>query len=128
MEYLKAGLAMFPEIVGPTCVEAAIAAFNGVDMPAQLVTPHMVLTADNMRDVYVQVETGWQLRTDSARTDNALTLPIQRSGTQALPCLPESVSWCPSANTSGIKILRPRCEPTPTAWESLSTSLTLLRT
>ena len=70
---------MFPEIVGPTCVEAAIAAFNDVDMPAHLVTPHMVLTAKNMREVYEQTETGWQLKPSDPHAQRALSLPLQRS-------------------------------------------------
>lgn len=78
-DYLKAGLAMFPEIVGPTCVEAAIAAFNGLDMPAQLVTPHMVLTSQSLREVYEPAETGWQLKPSDPRVLDALSLPLQRS-------------------------------------------------
>ena len=52
--YLKAGLAMFPEIVGPVCVEAAIGAYRGGDLPPTLVTPHAVLTADTLGDFYVR--------------------------------------------------------------------------
>jgi DeoR family transcriptional regulator, fructose operon transcriptional repressor len=76
--YLKAGLAMFPEIVGPSCVEAAIAAFNRCALPAHLVTPHMVLTAGNLREVYEPTAAGWQLRPRLAATRRALALPIQR--------------------------------------------------
>ena len=78
-EYLKAGLAMFPEIVGPTCVEAAIAAYGGIEMPSQLVTPHMVLTADNLQNVYEQGEAGWQLKPSGPDTPRELSLPIHRS-------------------------------------------------
>jgi DeoR/GlpR family transcriptional regulator of sugar metabolism len=63
-EYLKAGLAMFPEIVGPACIEAAVDAFNGVTLPAQLVMPHAVLTADTLIQVYERQSTGWQLKVD----------------------------------------------------------------
>jgi len=76
--YLKAGLAMFPEIVGPSCVEAAIVAFNRRALPAHLVTPHMVLTAGNLREVYEPTAAGWQLKPRLAATRRALALPIQR--------------------------------------------------
>lgn len=74
--YLKAGLAMFPEIVGPACIEAAIAAFNGKDLPNKLVTPHKVLTADNLGNVYEKSETGWRLKSDEALSIHSL--PIRR--------------------------------------------------
>ncbi len=37
--YCKAGLAMFPEIVSLTCIEAAIAAFNGKPQPEHYHNP-----------------------------------------------------------------------------------------
>ena len=42
--YCKAGLTMFPEIVGPVAIEAAIAAFNQQPLPHYLATPHAILT------------------------------------------------------------------------------------
>ena len=63
-QYLKAGLAMFPEVVGPTCIEAAIAAFNHVALPAHIVTPHAVLTAENIDTVYEQRAGSWAIAND----------------------------------------------------------------
>lgn len=60
--YCKAGLAMFPEIVGPVCVEAAIAAFNNEPLEPRLVTPYLILTADTLPQVYEQVDSKWRLR------------------------------------------------------------------
>ena len=59
--YCSAGLAMFPEIVGPVCVEAAVAAFQGRSLPAQLVTPHAVLTPETLSQYYTITAAGWQL-------------------------------------------------------------------
>lgn len=70
--YLKAGLAMFPEIVGPVCVEAAIGAYKGLDLPPTLVTPHAVLTADTLGDFYMRHGGAWQLNLAAA----AELLPI----------------------------------------------------
>jgi DeoR family transcriptional regulator, fructose operon transcriptional repressor len=78
--YLKAGLAMFPEIVGPTCIEAAIAAFNRCELPAHVRTPHMVLTADNLREIYEETQSGWRLHPRVAHVEQALSLPMQRPG------------------------------------------------
>lgn len=76
--YLKAGLAMFPEIVGPTCVEAAIAAFNRCELPTHVVTPHLVLTTDNLRDIYDRTSTGWRLHPNNSDVRRALSLPMQQ--------------------------------------------------
>ena len=63
--FFRGGLAMFPEVVGPVCVEAAIAAFNGQPLPARLVTPHAVLTSENLNEVFVRQGDGWRLRWES---------------------------------------------------------------
>lgn len=76
--YLKAGLAMFPEIVGPTCVEAAIAAFNRCELPSHVITPHLVLTTDNLGDVYDRTPAGWKLHPRTASIRRTLSLPMQR--------------------------------------------------
>jgi DeoR/GlpR family transcriptional regulator of sugar metabolism len=60
-EYCKIGLAMFPEIVGPVCLEAAIAAYNHSPLPRELVTPYVVLTSETLPDFYAHHETGWEL-------------------------------------------------------------------
>jgi DeoR/GlpR family transcriptional regulator of sugar metabolism/ABC-type sugar transport system substrate-binding protein len=60
--YCRAGLAMFPEIVGPVCVEAAIAAFNGRPLPARLITPYAILTAENLLDFYAEPAMGCDIR------------------------------------------------------------------
>ncbi len=90
--YLKAGLAMFPEIVGPTCIEAAIAAYNRLDMSTQLVTPHMVVSADNLPEVYEKVGTGWRLNPRTPHSQQALSLPIRRPE-RADHCLPAKIGF-----------------------------------
>jgi DeoR family fructose operon transcriptional repressor len=72
--YLKAGMAMFPEIVGPVCVEAAIGAFQGRNLAPQLITPHAVLTADTLGEFYEQQEGEWRLKLDAAKA--ALPIPV----------------------------------------------------
>jgi DeoR/GlpR family transcriptional regulator of sugar metabolism len=73
--YCKAGLAMFPEIVSLTCVEAAIAAFNKQPQPESYLTPHVVLTAATLPDFYKRTSNGWELNWEIVR--NQLTIPIQ---------------------------------------------------
>jgi DeoR/GlpR family transcriptional regulator of sugar metabolism len=73
--YCKAGLAMFPEIVSLTCVEAAIAAFNKQPQPESYITPHIVLTATTLPDFYERTSNGWELNWEIVR--NQLTIPIQ---------------------------------------------------
>jgi DeoR/GlpR family transcriptional regulator of sugar metabolism len=73
--YCKAGLAMFPEIVSLTCIEAAIAAFNKQPQPESYITPHVVLTAATLPDFYKRTPAGWELDWEIIR--NQLTIPIQ---------------------------------------------------
>ena len=84
-EYLKAGLAMFPEIVGPACIEAAVDAFNGVEMPAHLVTPHAVLTAETLIDVYEKQADNWQLNLEQVSSTLAIPNGRDRSAVSRLP-------------------------------------------
>lgn len=81
-DYCKAALAMFPEIVAPTCIEAAIAAFNHQPLPRQLTTPHAVLTAQTLPGLYEHTPAGWKLRWEIAQNQLALPLDFsQRSET-----------------------------------------------
>jgi DeoR/GlpR family transcriptional regulator of sugar metabolism len=73
--YCKAGLAMFPELVSLTCVEAAIAAFNKQPQPESYVTPHIVLTSATLTDFYQRTPDGWELDWETVR--DKLTIPIQ---------------------------------------------------
>ena len=83
--YLKAGLAMFPEIVGPVCVEAAIGAYRGVDLPPTLVTPHAVVTADTLGDFYVRQGGTWNLNLATAVASLPIPLAFTTSGGDSLP-------------------------------------------
>ena len=73
--YVRAGLAMFPEIVGPCCIEAAIAIFNHQKLPNQVVTPHVILTSETVYDFYTHTSQGWQIRTEVA--SERLKIPFQ---------------------------------------------------
>jgi DeoR/GlpR family transcriptional regulator of sugar metabolism/ABC-type sugar transport system substrate-binding protein len=73
-EYCKAGLAMFPEIVGPVCVEAAISARTGGTLPKQLTIPHAILTRETLPQMYRYSDTGWHIRWDAVH--EKLSIPI----------------------------------------------------
>ena len=75
--YCKVGLAMFPEIVAPTCVEAAISAYNHQPILRQLITPYAILTSETLCDIYQQTEHGWELRWSAIYSK--LDLPIDIS-------------------------------------------------
>jgi ribose transport system substrate-binding protein len=74
--YCRAGLAMFPEIVGPTCVEAAMLTFEGRPLPPRLVTPTAVLTAETISDFYRRDENGWSCDWQAVQARLALPLPL----------------------------------------------------
>ncbi len=71
-QYCKAGLAMFPEIVGRVCAEAAFSIHNRTPLPKHLVTPFAVLTKDTLADFYELREGNWGIRWDVVEQHLAL--------------------------------------------------------
>ena len=92
-EYCQAGLAMFPEIVGAVCVEAAILAFNREPLPAQFVTPYGILTRETLPHWYTREDTGWKLRMDTV--SERLELPLDIVTCEPTPDrrLPERIGF-----------------------------------
>jgi DeoR family fructose operon transcriptional repressor len=76
--YCRAGLAMFPEIVGPTCVEAAVLALEGHPLPPWLVTPTAVLTAETINEFYSREGNSWGCNWQAAQ--ERLRLPLTLNG------------------------------------------------
>jgi DeoR/GlpR family transcriptional regulator of sugar metabolism/ABC-type sugar transport system substrate-binding protein len=72
--YCRTGLAMFPEIVAPACIEAAIAAYGNHPLPSHLVTPFHVVTTEGLFEIYSKTLDGWNLRWDTVK--RRFTLPI----------------------------------------------------
>ncbi len=76
--YCKAGLAMFPEIVSLTCIEAAIAAYNQQPLPLKYVTPHIVLTQKSLPRYYAYQGTHWTLNWETVKRELAIPIQIER--------------------------------------------------
>jgi len=91
--YCSAGLAMFPEIVGPVCVEAAVAACQGHSLPAQLVTPHAVLTPETLSQYYTKTAAGWQLNWEMALEQLHIPLNIDRRAARPAGALPRRIGF-----------------------------------
>lgn len=91
--YCKAGLAMFPEIVGRVCIEAAIAAFNGAALPVQLVTPHAILTPQTLEQFYTHTDQGWQIKWETALNQLAIPMTIDKYMPRAYGKLPERLGF-----------------------------------
>lgn len=71
--YCKAGLAMFPEIVGRVCLREAIAAYNHHSQSKYNITPHAVLTPDNIEEFYLKKDSDWVFNWTAA--EKKLNLP-----------------------------------------------------
>lgn len=71
--YCKAGLAMFPEIVGRVCIREAIAAYNHRSQSKYNITPHAVLTPHNLAEYYFKKDSDWVFNWDAAQ--KRLNLP-----------------------------------------------------
>jgi DeoR/GlpR family transcriptional regulator of sugar metabolism len=89
--FCKAGLAMFPEIVSLTCIEAAIAAFNHESLPESYITPHVVLTAATLPEYYKKTEKGWLLDWDMARSQLKIPIQIEREKHNSSTKLPRRI-------------------------------------
>jgi DeoR/GlpR family transcriptional regulator of sugar metabolism len=83
--YCKIGLAMFPEIVGLACIDAAIGASMHKPLPEKYITPHVVLTSKTLPEYYSKTANGWQLNWDTVQ--KCLNLPERLEGGS---CLNES--------------------------------------
>jgi len=78
-EYCKVGLAMFPEIVGRVCVEAAIAVCEGKPLAHHLVTPYAILTPETLSTFYSHDDAGWQIQWDAVRRELAIPIDIDET-------------------------------------------------
>ncbi len=118
-EYCKVGLAMFPEIVGPVCIEAAINTYNNEPMAEQLVTPYAILTSETLPEFYTQSETGWHIRWDTVNRQLAIPLSIDQTISRVSDVLPRQIGFvvphsehewyknliaCMQAHTKDLKI------------------------
>jgi DeoR/GlpR family transcriptional regulator of sugar metabolism len=59
--FIKAGLAAFPELVGAACIDAALRAIYGEELPQKINTPHHLLTSQNLTDYYSVKSNGFEL-------------------------------------------------------------------
>lgn len=91
--YCKAGLAMFPEIVGRVCLEAAIAAYNGKPLPTHLVTPHAILTPRTLEQFYSRTDQGWQIKWEAALSQLSIPLTIDKFAPRTSGKLPERIGF-----------------------------------
>jgi DeoR/GlpR family transcriptional regulator of sugar metabolism len=89
--YCKAGLAMFPEIVSLTCVEAAITAFKQRPQPESYTTPHIVLTAETLPKYYRKNGSGWELNWEMVRKNLNIPIRIEREKPQPVNHLPKQI-------------------------------------
>jgi DeoR/GlpR family transcriptional regulator of sugar metabolism len=92
-EYCQAGLAMFPEIVGPTCIEAAIAAYNHEPLPRQLITPYVIVTPETMQDIYTNANGAWRINWDNVKGRLEIPLPIDPDLHLAARLLPHRIGF-----------------------------------
>lgn len=84
--YCKAGLAMFPEIIGRVCIREAVAAYNQQPLQKYNITPHAVLTADNLAEYYKKTGTGWELNWVAAQQNLTLDANLEQDHIQIENC------------------------------------------
>jgi DeoR/GlpR family transcriptional regulator of sugar metabolism len=76
--YCKAGLAMFPEIVAPVCIEAAIGTQLHHSLDKHLVTPFAILTRKTLLRYYSKTESRWVPNWETIRRELAFPLETDR--------------------------------------------------
>jgi DeoR/GlpR family transcriptional regulator of sugar metabolism/ABC-type sugar transport system substrate-binding protein len=89
--YCKGALAMFPEIVSLTCLEAAIAAFNQEFQPEKYTTPHVILTSTTLPEYYIRTEAGWKLNWKTVKKNLKLPVEIDREKPHPVNRLPKQI-------------------------------------
>ena len=91
--YCRAALAMFPEIAGPACIEAAIAAYQKQPLPQHLLTPHAIVTPETLADYFTCEDGHWHLRRDGLA--GRLSLPVDMDMQQPQPrdALPRRIGF-----------------------------------
>ncbi len=75
--FCKAGLAMFPEIVAPVCIQAAVRAFNNQPTEKHLFTPYAVLTCETLPHFYTRNEGDWRLNWNYVRSKLSIPLNLE---------------------------------------------------
>jgi DeoR/GlpR family transcriptional regulator of sugar metabolism len=91
--YCQAGLAMFPEITAPVCIEAAIAAYSQISLPSQLVTPFTILTSQNLNEIYAHTSKGWVPRWDVIYSRFSIPINIKPSTNRPPESLPRRIGF-----------------------------------
>jgi len=89
--YCKVGLAMFPELIGPALVQAAILAYNGAALPPHIITPVAVLTRETLPHFYQREAGEWRVRADVAAERLPLPLVAPLAGHSPPTRLPRQV-------------------------------------
>jgi len=89
--YCKAGLAMFPEIVSMVCIREAVAAYNQQPQQKYNITPHLVLTVENLTKYYKQTETGWKLNRDFARENLVIPAQLEQKDSSSSTTYPKQI-------------------------------------
>jgi DeoR/GlpR family transcriptional regulator of sugar metabolism len=82
---------MFPEIVSLICIEAAIAAYNQQPLPAQYITPHVVLTEETLPNFYTQTALGWELNWETVRRQLKIPIQIEREKPHSMTHIPRQI-------------------------------------
>lgn len=88
--FCQGGLAMFPEIVGRVCLEAAVVAYNHRALPSQLVTPFAVVEKQNLEKFYRKEGQDWKLRPEILHSLE-LPLPIHNNKRRRHEKIPQRI-------------------------------------
>ncbi|MBN1584577.1 MAG: substrate-binding domain-containing protein [Anaerolineae bacterium] len=65
----QAAVAMFPEVVGRACIDAAVCAFNKNALPERIYTPFAVVTAETLHEYYTLDSTTGEWQVEWSRVD-----------------------------------------------------------
>ncbi|MBI9050571.1 MAG: DeoR family transcriptional regulator [Anaerolineaceae bacterium] len=89
--YCKAGLAMFPEIVSLTCIEAAIKANNHLEQPKKYITPHVILTQESLPEYYTKKDDDWELNWKTVHDTLNIPINIESETPQSVANMPKQI-------------------------------------
>lgn len=91
----RIGVAMFPELVGRACIDAAVCAYHGCSLPERVVTPFAVVTGEALERFYQRDPDsgGWQVNWELAAQLPTASAGFARLGRCGQPSRPARIGY-----------------------------------
>lgn len=90
-QYCSAGVAMFPEIVGPMCINMSIKAYHKAELAECTYIPHCILTKETLPEFYSKQTDGWKIKWDRIEKEFGPAYTLSYLKEKGYPTLPKRI-------------------------------------